>query len=49
MELLWLLQGANKGTLTATGIVSEIPAYFGDNKYTTNVDLETKVEKMQEM
>lgn len=37
--------GANKGTLTATGIVSEIPAYFGDNKYTTNVDLETKVEK----
>lgn len=37
--------GVNKGILTAVGANEEIPAYFGDNKYTTNVTLETKVEK----
>ena len=37
--------GVNKGILTGTGANEEIPAYFGDNKYTTNVALETKTEK----
>lgn len=39
------IAGVNKGILTATGGNSEIPAYFGDNKYTASVALETKVEK----
>lgn len=39
------IAGINKGILTATGGNSEIPAYFGDNKYTTSVALERNVEK----
>lgn len=40
-----IVAGNNKGSLTASTGDAEIPAYFGDDKYTTNVDLALNTEK----
>lgn len=40
-----IVAGNGKGTLTASVAATEIPVYFGDDTYTTNVDIQEGVEK----